>query len=341
MNTDEKYMQRAIELAKLAKGIVSPNPMVGCVIVKDDVIIGEGFHYSYGESHAEVNAIRSVEDKSKLEGASLYVTLEPCSHTGKTPPCADLIIKYPIKRVVISNIDPNPLVAGKGIETLMEHGIEVVVGVLEAEGRELNKRFFCVMEKHRPFIILKWAETADGFIARENYESKWISNPVARYMVHQARAEEDVVLVGTNTALYDNPRLNVRLTNGRNPVRAFIDKHLQVPSGAHLLDGSQPTLCYTYEKQFTENLVEYVKLDPSLDLVEQLVQDMYEKKYLSILVEGGTQLLQAFIDKGLWDEVYIYKSTVKFEKGIAAPLLKQTPIHIEKIEDNKLLHFVK
>jgi diaminohydroxyphosphoribosylaminopyrimidine deaminase/5-amino-6-(5-phosphoribosylamino)uracil reductase len=340
MNTDEKYMQRAIDLAKLAKGIVSPNPMVGCVIVKNDTIIGEGFHYSYGESHAEVNAIRSVEDKSKLEGATLYVNLEPCSHTGKTPPCADLIIKYPFKRVVIANIDPNPLVAGKGIETLMQQGMEVVVGVLEAEGRELNKRFFCVMEKHRPFIILKWAETSDGFIARENYESKWISNPVARYMVHQARAEEDVVLVGTNTALYDNPRLNVRLANGRNPVRAFIDKHLQVPAGAHLLDGTQPTLCYTYEKQFSENLVEYVKLDPSLDLVEQLVQDMYDKKYLSVLVEGGAQLLQAFIDKGLWDEVYIYKSSIQFEKGIPAPVFHATPIHIDKIEDNELLHFV-
>ena len=200
-------MQRALELARLGLGNVSPNPMVGCVIVKDGKIIGEGHHEQYGGPHAEVNAVQAVKDQSLLPQSTAYVTLEPCSHFGKTPPCADLLVRHQVKRVVICNEDPNPLVAGQGIERLRNAGIEVEIGLLREEGRVLNRRFFTAFEKKRPYVILKWAQTTDGFVARENYDSKWISNTYSRQLVHKWRAEEDAILVGTNTARYDNPSL--------------------------------------------------------------------------------------------------------------------------------------
>jgi diaminohydroxyphosphoribosylaminopyrimidine deaminase/5-amino-6-(5-phosphoribosylamino)uracil reductase len=337
MNSDERYMRRVLDLALLGTGHVSSNPMVGCVVVKDDRIIGEGYHEKFGFPHAEVNAIQSVKEKEMLEGATLYVNLEPCSHHGKTPPCTDLIIKHKIGKVVFANIDPNPLVAGQGFETLMANGIEVIQGVLEYEGRELNRRFFTFMEKHRPYIILKWAETADGFLAKENYESKWISNQVSRRLVHKWRSEEDVILVGTNTALYDNPRLNVREWTGRNPVRVFIDKKLQIPVGAHLLDGSQTTICYNYIEQDVRNLVEYVKTDPVFEMTDQIVSDLYNRKYLSVMVEGGSKLLQSFIDQGLWDEIRIFKSPNEFGAGIASPVIRSKAFSREMILDDELI----
>jgi diaminohydroxyphosphoribosylaminopyrimidine deaminase/5-amino-6-(5-phosphoribosylamino)uracil reductase len=337
MDSDERYMRRVIELAMLGSGNVSSNPMVGCVIVKDNVIIGEGYHERYGQPHAEVNAIQSVKDKSQLEGATLYVNLEPCSHYGKTPPCAHLIVEHKIARVVFATIDPNPLVAGAGFEYLMSNGIEVIQGILEEEGRELNRRFLTFMEKKRPYIILKWAETADGFIAKENFDSKWISNDVSRRLVHKWRSEEDVVLIGTNTALYDNPRLNVRDWTGRNPVRAFIDKHLQVPEGAHLLDGTQETICYNYMEQDVRNLVEYVKVDPMDDMVDVIVQDMYVRKHLSLLVEGGTHLLKAFMKNGLWDEIRIFRSPNEFGSGIESPIVRAKAFSHEMILDDELI----
>ena len=337
MDSDARYMRRVLELARLGSGNVSSNPMVGCVIVKDGEIIGEGFHERFGQPHAEVNAINSVEDKSKLIGSTLYVNLEPCSHYGKTPPCSNLIIEHKIARVVFATIDPNPLVAGAGFEFLMSNGIEVIQGVLEEEGRELNCRFLTYMEKKRPYIILKWAETADGFIAKENFDSKWISNDVSRKLVHKWRSEEDVVLIGTNTALYDNPRLNVRDWTGRNPVRAFIDKQLQVPAGAHLLDGTQETICYNYIEQDVRNLVEYVKVDPMEDMVDVIVKDMYVRKHLSILVEGGTQLLNAFLKKGLWDEIRIFRSQNEFGTGIESPVIRAKADSHEMILDDELI----
>ena len=337
MDSDERYMRRVMELAKLGSGNVSSNPMVGCVIVKDGEIIGEGYHERFGQSHAEVNAINAVQDKSKLEGATLYVNLEPCSHYGKTPPCSNLIIEHKIARVVFATIDPNPLVANAGFEFLMSNGIEVIQGVLEEEGRELNCRFLTFMEKKRPYIILKWAETADGFIAKENFDSKWISNDVSRRLVHKWRSEEDVVLIGTNTALYDNPRLNVRDWSGRNPVRAFIDKQLQVPAGAHLLDGTQETICYNYVEQDVRNLVEYVKVDPIDDMIDVIVNDMYVRKHLSMLVEGGTQLLNAFMKKGLWDEIRIFRSSTEFGTGIESPVVRAKADSHEMILNDELI----
>lgn len=343
MNTtlDELYMLRALELAALGRGHVSPNPMVGCVIVKDGLVIAEGWHEKYGGPHAEVNAINSVEDKSLLDGATLYVTLEPCCHYGKTPPCAELILKYPIKKVVICNIDPNPLVAGKGIEQLIVGEKEVEVGILEAQGYELNKRFFSFIEKKRPYILLKWAETSDGFIARENYDSKWISGELSRKLVHKWRTEEDAIMVGTNTALYDNPRLNVRDWNGRNPTRILIDKELQVPEGAHLFDGTQTTICYNFKRQEVKNLVEFVKLDPVEDLMKHILEDMYERKIQSVIIEGGAGLLNSFIQKGLWDEARIFRSKQEFGIGVEAPYIRGKLLSVDKIGEDEMVVYRK
>jgi len=337
INSSELYMLRAIELATMGLGHVSPNPLVGCVIVKDDVIISEGWHEKFGGPHAEVNAINKLEDKSQLEGATLYVNLEPCSHFGKTPPCANLIVQYPFKKIVISNVDPNPLVSGKGIEKLMSAGMEVEAGVLEAKGAELNKRFFSFMEKKQSYVILKWAETADGFIARENYESKWISGELSRKFTHKWRSEEDAVMVGTNTALYDNPQLNVRSWTGRNPTRIVIDKNLQLPEGANLLDGSQTTICYNYKKQEVKNFVEFVKLDPIDDLLKTILDDLYERKIQSVIVEGGAALLNSFIKQGLWDEARIFRSKKEFGSGVEAPLVRGKVLSRDKIGEDELV----
>ncbi|MCU0416197.1 MAG: bifunctional diaminohydroxyphosphoribosylaminopyrimidine deaminase/5-amino-6-(5-phosphoribosylamino)uracil reductase RibD [Cytophagaceae bacterium] len=336
MNADERYMRRALELAQLGLGSVSPNPLVGCVIVKDDKIIAEGYHKTFGQAHAEVEAIKQLPSREAASGATLYVNLEPCSHTGKTPPCVDLITQYPFQRIVFANIDPNPLVAGAGFEKLMGHGFEVTQGVLEHEARQLNKRFFTFMEKKRPYIILKWAETADGFIARDDYSSKWISNEVSRRLTHKWRSEEDVVLVGTNTALYDNPQLNVRDWTGRHPVRAFIDKTLQLPQAAHLLDGTQTTICYNYQEQYIHNLVDYVKLDPVLDTLDQILEDLYTRRLGSILVEGGSVLLKAFIQKNLWDEIRVFTAPVTFHSGIEAPSVRRSPAYKEQVLTDEL-----
>ncbi|MGM9510624.1 bifunctional diaminohydroxyphosphoribosylaminopyrimidine deaminase/5-amino-6-(5-phosphoribosylamino)uracil reductase RibD [Larkinella sp. GY13] len=238
-------MSRALELAKLGRGHVSPNPMVGCVIVHNQRIIGEGWHRQYGGPHAEVNAVRAVTDESLLPESTVYVTLEPCSHFGKTPPCADLLIAKRVKKVIVCNDDPNPLVAGKGLAKLRAAGIEVETGLLAERGRELNRRFFTFIEQQRPYLILKWAETADGFMAPADFRPIPISSPLSRQLVHKWRTEEDAIMVGTNTARHDNPQLNARLWSGRNPVRIVIDKHLQLPTSLHLFDGLQPTLVYT------------------------------------------------------------------------------------------------
>jgi diaminohydroxyphosphoribosylaminopyrimidine deaminase/5-amino-6-(5-phosphoribosylamino)uracil reductase len=319
--TDIRYMQRALELAALGRGLVSPNPMVGCVIVHDGKIIGEGWHRKYGEGHAEVNAVNSIEDDSLLSEATCYVTLEPCAHHGKTPPCADLLISKKVKRVVIAAVDSNPLVGGQGIERMSAAGIEVETGCLEQEALALNVRFFTLIEKKRPYIILKWAETADGFVARGNFDSKWISNEYSRSLVHQLRAEEDAILVGKNTALYDNPSLNVRSWVGNNPLRILIDRNLSLGTDLSLYDQSIPTLIYNCQKNEQQRQLEYVKLEEG-DFIKSLVKDLGQRKVQSLIVEGGATIINAFIDAGLWDEARVFSSETIFGEGVKAPQLQ-------------------
>jgi diaminohydroxyphosphoribosylaminopyrimidine deaminase / 5-amino-6-(5-phosphoribosylamino)uracil reductase len=353
-----QFMQRALQLARLGAGAVSPNPMVGCVIVHQEKIIGEGYHQKYGEAHAEVNAVNAIFDKSILSESTVYVTLEPCSHFGKTPPCADLLIKHQVKKVIVCNYDPNPLVAGQGIEKLRQAGIEVEVGLLEEEGRELNKRFFTYIEKERPYIILKWAESADGFIAKKNYESVQISNLLSRRFVHKMRSEEDAIMVGTNTAKYDNPTLDTRFWTGKNAVRVLIDKDLSLSNSLNIFDDSQKTICYTtVARSSTSRSVQIVSEDTDNNLRsvlenntevillkndfrsinEYILQDLYQRKIQSIIVEGGTVLLQSFIDLGLWDEAFILKSKLILEDGIKAPIIEGSEILRGNLGDNLLV----
>lgn len=317
-HSEELFMRRALELAQLGRGHVSPNPLVGCVIVCDNLIIGEGWHQQYGAPHAEVNAVQSVSDKSLLPRSTVFVTLEPCSHVGKTPPCADLLIREGVKKVVVANLDTNPLVAGEGIKKLRNAGIEVITGILEKEARDLNRRFFTWVEKKRPHIILKWAQTSDGFIARENYDSKWISGTQSRQLVHRWRTEEDAVLVGMRTAQQDNPQLNVRDWTGRNPVRIVIDRFLKLSPKLHLFDGKQKTIRYNVLKHEEHPNVLFVRLDEE-NFLQGLLHDLTKQKIQSVIVEGGLHTLNAFIEQNLWDEARIFTSREIFGKGIAAP----------------------
>jgi diaminohydroxyphosphoribosylaminopyrimidine deaminase / 5-amino-6-(5-phosphoribosylamino)uracil reductase len=337
-----QFMQRGLSLAKLGAGSVSPNPMVGCVIVHEEKIIGEGWHKKYGEAHAEVNAVNSVSDKSMLSESEVYVTLEPCSHFGKTPPCADLLIKHQVRKVFICNHDPNPLVGGMGIEKLRQAGIEVETGLLENAGRELNKRFFTFIEKKRPYIMLKWAESADGFIAKPNYEAVQISNLLSSRFVHKMRSEEDAILVGTNTARYDNPTLNTRFWTGKNAIRVVIDKELSLPQNLHLFDGSQTTICFNYsiEKQIGSNA--FIKMPQNASLEEFIVEELYQRKIQSVIIEGGTILLQSFIDLGLYDEAVILKSKTLLGEGITAPKIDKNIVSREHLGDNEIyFHYKK
>jgi len=313
-------MNRAMELARLAFGQVSPNPMVGCVIVHNDKIIGEGFHRKYGDHHAEVNAINAVKDVKLLPESTAFVTLEPCAHYGNTPPCASLLVKHQINKVVISTIDPNPLVSGKGIEILKQGGIEIEQGVLESDGLALNKRFFTFYAKKRPYIILKWAETSDGFIAKENYDSKWISNEFSRKLVHKWRSEEDAILVGKNTAQYDNPRLNVRDWEGNDPLRIVLDHQLKLDQGLNLFNEKTPTICYNLKQEKEVGNLSFVKLTEQ-DFLKHMLHDLKTKKIQSIIVEGGAATIMDFVKAGLWDEARIFRSTNSFGTGIRAPRL--------------------
>ncbi len=291
MEIDKKYMQRCIELARSGAGSVSPNPMVGCVIVRGNEIVGEGFHRKYGEAHAEVNAVNSVANPELLKESTLYVSLEPCAHHGRTPPCTGLIIEKQIPRVVIGAADPSPEVAGRGIKKLKEAGIEVVSGVLGQECRELNKRFSTFHEKKRPYIILKWAQTSDGFIdiARESSdygEPNWITGDLALRLVHKIRAEEDAIIVGTNTALKDNPSLSVRNWAGESSLRIVIDKELKLPETLKFFDGTQKTLILNALRTEKEDLTEWFKLDFSKDILPQILSELFSRKILSLIVEG-------------------------------------------------------
>lgn len=320
-HTDELFMRRALELAELGRGSVSPNPLVGSIVVHNSKIIGEGWHQKFGEAHAEVNAINAVKDKSLLTESTVYVNLEPCSHSGKTPPCADMLISHRVKKVVIANLDSNPLVSGEGVRKLRSAGIEVISGILDKAGHELNKRFFTYMEKQRPYIVLKWAETANGFIARENYDSKWISNEFSRQLTHKWRAEEDAILVGAKTAAHDNPQLNVRDWSGRDPIRVVIDRFLKLDHKLHLFDKKQKTILYNVLKHEEHPNLILARAEEN-EFIENVVKDLYKRNIQSILVEGGALTLNLFIERGLWDEARIFQSPRLYEKGVSAPSLR-------------------
>lgn len=322
MTNDEKYMMRCIQLAQNGKLGAAPNPMVGAVVVCDGRIIGEGYHAKCGEAHAEVNAINSVKDESLLHRSTLYVSLEPCAHYGKTPPCAKLIVSKGIPKVVIGCQDPFSKVAGKGIEILKQAGCEVVVGVLEKACQDLNKAFFTVQLKHRPFITLKWAQSADGFmdVERNDGEPVKLSSPLTQLIAHKRRAEHQAIIVGTQTARLDNPSLNVRDWCGPQPLRIVIDKDLTLPRHLHLFDGSQPTLVVT-EKNETIAGAMTLQVDFNQSILPQLMEELQRRNIQSLLVEGGSKLLQSFIDEGLWDEAYVEHCPQVLGHGILSPSL--------------------
>ncbi|MCX6296976.1 MAG: bifunctional diaminohydroxyphosphoribosylaminopyrimidine deaminase/5-amino-6-(5-phosphoribosylamino)uracil reductase RibD, partial [Bacteroidetes bacterium] len=331
MSDQEKYIKYCLDLAVKGLGQVAPNPMVGCVIVCDGEIIGEGYHEQYGKEHAEVNAIHSVKNKELLKRSTLYVNLEPCSHFGKTPPCADLIVEYKIPYVVIGSIDTNSLVSGKGIEKLTNVGIDVKVGILEADCKKLNKRFFTFHEKKRPYIILKWAQTADGFIdAKRNEENTTkpiqISNSDSKKLLHLWRSQEQAIIIGTNTALLDNPQLTVREVKGNNPLRITIDKWLRIPKHFNLFDKSTPTLIFTSVNESSHENLEYVKIDFEKAIIPQVMEELYKRNIQSLLVEGGELLLNSFIDSNLWDAARVFISDKELGKGVNAPILKENPV---------------
>lgn len=326
---DQLMMRRALDLARLGTGHVRPNPLVGCVITHQGRIIGEGWHRQYGGPHAEVHAVQSATEPQLLSGSRVYVTLEPCSHFGKTPPCADLLIEKQVAEVVICNLDPNPLVAGQGIQKLREAGIRVETGLLEQEGRHLNRRFFTYQEQQRPYVVLKWAETADGYLAGPYFQPVPISGELARVAVHQWRSEEHAILVGTRTALHDNPRLNVREWPGQNPVRLVIDKNLSLPPKHHLFDGTQPTVVYTYRERATQNNVDYVTLSEAEDLFPQILQNLYQRGIQSVLVEGGPTVLNSLLKDGLWDEARIIRAPRLLGGGVPAPRMALTGLQAQ------------
>lgn len=346
MDHEIKYMARALQLASSGLGSVAPNPMVGAVIVYKGKIIGEGFHQYYGGHHAEVNAVKSVQDKSKLKDSTLYVNLEPCNHTGLTPPCTNLILENKIPRVVIGQPDPHSLVGGRGIERLKANGVDTITGVLEKESRELNRRFNTFHENSRPYIILKWAMTADGFVdiirkSSDPIGPNWITDEYCRRIVHKWRSEESAILAGTLTALKDNPKLNVRSWTGNNPLRIVLDRRLILPEYLHLMDGSIPTIVYSSaEKEGRENL-DYVKMEFDDNILESILADLHKRNIQSVIIEGGPKLLTSFIEKGLWDEARVFTGPMKFGNGVKAPRFDFIPLEKLKTGNSQLEVFRK
>ena len=335
----EHYIKRCLQISKLGIGTTRPNPSVGAVLVVDDRIIGEGFTSPYGGNHAEVNAISAVKDPTLLATATMYVTLEPCSHFGKTPPCADLIIKNEIKKVVIGCLDSNVLVAGKGIERLQNAGCEVIVGVLEKECKAHHRRFFTFQIKNRPFIILKWAQTLDAYIAPKNRVTQtpvWITNEVSRQLVHKWRSEEQSILVGTTTVLDDNPGLDVRHWKGEDSVRIVIDKELKIPANLKVYDGSVKTIFINETRTYAKGTIFFEKINFSEPIAIQICAVLFKHKIQSLIVEGGTKTIQTFIDENLWDEAKVFYGKVHFNDGVNAPKLDVIPTKEENIKDDIL-----
>lgn len=323
MNIDELYMRRCLQLAAMAQGHTSPNPMVGAVVVCDGRIIGEGYHRCCGEAHAEVNAINSVADKSLLTRSTIYVSLEPCSHYGKTPPCCDLIIKCGIPRVVVGCLDPFPQVCGRGVGKLREHGISVAINVLEEECKALNRKFITFQQKGRPYITLKWAQSHDGYIDRMRRSDEpptQFSTAITRVWSHRLRATNDAIIVGTNTVIKDNPSLTTRYWAGRNPLRITIDRKGRIPAGAAMLDGTTDTLILGQNR--CADKVRAIPLQPHQSSIETLLKELFARNIQSLIVEGGTQLLQSFIDSNLWDEARIETTPIQLCRGVKAPTIQ-------------------
>ncbi len=325
-DTDEKYMRRCIELASKAEGFTYPNPMVGAVIVHEGMIIGEGFHLKAGGPHAEVNAINSVKEASLLKESTMYVSLEPCSHYGKTPPCADLLIEKNIPRVVVGTTDTNGKVYGKGIKKLMEAGVDVKVGVLEDECRWINRRFFTFQEKKRPYVILKWAESSDGYIdidkeASDGRGSYWISGDIEKVLVHKWRATEQAILVGGKTVRVDNPRLDVRCWKGKNPLRIVLSGSGNIPDDASIFTAEGETVIFTYNKDKSFNNATKVVMKNDMSPAEQILDYLYERGIQSLIVEGGAETHNLFVKSGLWDEARIFRGNVSFNRGVKAPVV--------------------
>ena len=340
----EAYMRRALEIARFGEGFVAPNPMVGCVIVADDQIIGEGWHRAYGEAHAEVRALEAVSQQELLRRATLYVTLEPCSHYGKTPPCAKAIVQAGIPRVVIASLDPNPLVAGKGMAYLQAHGLEVSTGLLAAEARALNRRFLQSFEQSRPYLVLKWAESADRFMdplrAQGEQGSMAISSALSRQDAHRLRAEQQAILVGKNTALTDNPALTLRHWPGRNPIRILIDPQLQVPRHFALFNDTTPVLVFNRLRNEREGHIQYCQYQGQTLAPAELLQSLHGLGIQSLLVEGGAHTLQAFLEAGLWDEIYIYRAPHTLHQGLPSPTLPDLqPVSVDRLGEDLRIRF--
>lgn len=344
--TQEWLMHRCLQLAVLGQGKVAPNPLVGSVVVYRDKIIGEGYHQYYGGPHAEVNAIASAENFLKQHGynqwpsdVTLYVNLEPCTHYGKTPPCTDLIIKKQIKRVVIAHHDPNPIVTGKGIEKMRQAGIDVIAGVAEKDAMALNIRFFTFHWCKRPYIILKWAQTLDGYMAKSANEPIWITGSMAKRVVHRWRSEEQGILVGKNTVMADNPRLNNRyFAPDQQPIRMIIDRNLRVAGSYHVLDNSQQTFIFNSLTEKTIGKTEWIKL-PFKEVALELCEVLYERNIQSLIVEGGAHTLSTFINLGVWDEARVFIGNKWLGNGLKAPVLPDKVQGCEKLGDDVLLLF--
>ncbi|WP_223601053.1 bifunctional diaminohydroxyphosphoribosylaminopyrimidine deaminase/5-amino-6-(5-phosphoribosylamino)uracil reductase RibD [Chryseobacterium sp. GVT01B] len=338
MNNDELYIKRCIELAQKALGKTYPNPLVGSVIVHNGEIIGEGYHHKAGENHAEINAINSVKNKDLIPESTIYVSLEPCAHFGKTPPCALKIKELGFKKVIIGAMDSHDKVNGKGKKIIQNAGIEAVSGILEKECTELNKRFFTYHEKKRPYIILKWAESGDGFLDKD-FKPTAVSNTLVNQFVHQLRADEHAILVGTQTALNDNPSLTVRNAEGTNPVRILIDFDLKVPSGYNIYNNEAKTLVLNAVKESTEGSVQFIKINKD-NFLPELMEALYKEQIQSVIIEGGRFTLQQFINANLWDEAIVIKNeNLRLENGTKAPEFNHTATKIENFRDNTVSFF--
>ena len=344
MDRHQEYMQRCLDLAVLGAGTVSPNPMVGAIIVHQEEIIGEGYTSPYGGPHAEVNAVQDAiarlgEEKARLlfGESTVYVSLEPCAHHGKTPPCADMLVDLGFKTLYIACQDSFAKVNGEGIKRLRDSGAEVHIGLLEQEAKWLNRRFFTHIAQHRPYVILKWAETADGYFAPSDGTQKWISNAASKQLVHKWRAEEDAILVGANTARIDNPSLTVREWQGRNPRRVLIDKKLSVSRTSALYDDEAETIVFNAEKTDWQGNIKYIELENfDLYLPQNILYQLYLMDVQSILIEGGVKTLQLFIDAGLWDEARVFRSGKRWGEGVSAPKLSGTLLESTAVSDNTL-----
>ncbi len=338
-------MRRCIELATLGAGNVAPNPMVGAVLVHNGQIIGEGYHKAYGGPHAEVNCIASVTEKNKhlIPDASIYVSLEPCAHYGKTPPCADLIIREKIKKVYVGTRDPFVEVNGKGIEKLSAAGIEVTSGILETECKDLNKRFFTFHTKHRPYIILKWAQTADHKIGNAGNNRLIITNEFTDRIVHRWRSEEAGIMAGTNTVMLDDPQLTNRLWHGHSPVRVIVDMDLRLPSSLHVFDGSVKTIVFNALKHEENDNLFFYQVTRDVNLVHQVVNGLYQMRILSVMIEGGARLIQSFIDEGMWDEARVITNSklISKEPAIASPILTDSRLVDEEMISDDLIRIFK